>query len=206
MSVDGVVKCGYPGVCVVEGEARACDEFVRRLRGLGWSAMSVRAAEDDDEEFVDDGEDGEGAASRRGIATRVERDWRGRGDERARGGAEARELGAAHERGAAAERVTIGIPSNIINHPRLSKCSFVNVPRLWASSRAWPPDRPTPPPRYRPRRSTPVRPRTPPRRPRQKPPPPRRHPTILSLLPNASPRTKTRSEAATPVNSAHLAL
>jgi hypothetical protein len=26
----------------VQGEARACDEFVRRLRGLGWSAMSVR--------------------------------------------------------------------------------------------------------------------------------------------------------------------
>lgn len=67
LSVDGVVKCGYPGVCVVEGEVQACDEFVRRLRGLGWSAMSVRAAEDDDEEFVDDGEDGEGAASRRGL-------------------------------------------------------------------------------------------------------------------------------------------
>ena len=66
LSVDGVVKCGYPGVCVVEGEVQACDEFVRRLRGLGWSAMSVRAAEDDDEEFVDDG-DGEGAASRRGL-------------------------------------------------------------------------------------------------------------------------------------------
>ena len=66
LSVDGVVKCGYPGVCVMEGEVQACDEFVRRLRGLGWSAMSVRAAEDDDEEFVDDG-DGEGAASRRGL-------------------------------------------------------------------------------------------------------------------------------------------
>ena len=66
LSVNGVVKCGYPGVCVVEGEVQACDEFVRRLRGLGWSAMSVRAAEDDDEEFVDDG-DGEGAASRRGL-------------------------------------------------------------------------------------------------------------------------------------------
>ena len=67
LSVNGVVKCGYPGVCVVEGEVQACDEFVRRLRGLGWSAMSVRAAEDDDEEFLDDG-DGEGAAvSRRGL-------------------------------------------------------------------------------------------------------------------------------------------
>ena len=63
LSVDGVVKCGYPGVCVVEGEARACDEFVRRLRGLGWSAMSVRAAEDDEEEFVDD----EDAVSKRGL-------------------------------------------------------------------------------------------------------------------------------------------
>ena len=54
LAVDGVVKCGYPGVVVVQGEARACDEFVRRLRGLGWSAMSVRLAEDDeeDEDFV----------------------------------------------------------------------------------------------------------------------------------------------------------
>ena len=61
LAVDGVVKCGYPGVVVVQGEARACDEFVRRLRGLGWSAMSVRLAEDDEdevyEEFVLNGSD-----------------------------------------------------------------------------------------------------------------------------------------------------
>lgn len=68
LSVDGVVKCGYPGVCVVEGETRACDEFVRRLRSLGWSAMSVRAAEDDDEEeFDEEFADDKGAVSKRGL-------------------------------------------------------------------------------------------------------------------------------------------
>ena len=54
LAVDGVVKCGYPGVVVVQGEARACDEFVRRLRGLGWSAMSVRLAEDDEDEVYEE--------------------------------------------------------------------------------------------------------------------------------------------------------
>ena len=49
LAVDGVVKCGYPGVVVVQGEARACDEFVRRLRGLGWSAPSGSLLIDDDD-------------------------------------------------------------------------------------------------------------------------------------------------------------
>ena len=71
LAVDGVVKCGYPGVVVVQGEARACDEFVRRLRGLGWSAMSVRLAEDDEdeenEEFVLNGSDKFSASASRGL-------------------------------------------------------------------------------------------------------------------------------------------
>ena len=56
---------------VVQGEARACDEFVRRLRGLGWSAMSVRLAEDDEdevyEEFVLNGSDKFSASASRGL-------------------------------------------------------------------------------------------------------------------------------------------
>jgi hypothetical protein len=40
-------------------------------------------------------------------ATRVERDWRGRGDERAGDSAEGRGSGPVHERGASAKRVTI---------------------------------------------------------------------------------------------------
>jgi hypothetical protein len=70
LAVDGVVKCGYPGVVVVQGEARACDEFVRRLRGLGWSAMSVRLAEDDEDEVYEvvlNGSDKFSASASRGL-------------------------------------------------------------------------------------------------------------------------------------------
>jgi len=67
----------------VQGEARACDEFVRRLRGLGWSAMSVRRlrglgwsamsvrlAEDDEDEVYEvvlNGSDKFSASASRGL-------------------------------------------------------------------------------------------------------------------------------------------
>ena len=111
LAVDGVVKCGYPGIVVVQGEARACDEFVRRLRGLGWSAMSVRLAEDDEaevyEDFVLNGSDKFSASASRGLRRGWSEIGEDGGDERAGDSDEGCGSGPVHGRGASAERVTI---------------------------------------------------------------------------------------------------
>ena len=47
LGLGGFSKPGYPGIIVVEGRFDDCETYVSRLKRLSWKAMSVRVAEEE---------------------------------------------------------------------------------------------------------------------------------------------------------------
>ena len=58
LHLGGYSRPGYPGAIFVEGESDCVDEFVRRIKGLRWQALQVRAEEEGESRVCGDGVDG----------------------------------------------------------------------------------------------------------------------------------------------------
>ena len=58
LHLGGYSRPGYPGAIFVEGESASVDEFVRRIKGLRWQALQVRAEEDGESRVCGNGAEG----------------------------------------------------------------------------------------------------------------------------------------------------
>ena len=58
LRLGGYSRPGYPGAIFVEGELESVDEFVRRIKGLRWQALQVRAEETGSLRVFGDGMEG----------------------------------------------------------------------------------------------------------------------------------------------------
>lgn len=47
LHLNGISKPGYPGIIIVEGDGLEVDEFITRIKGLNWQAITVRHEETD---------------------------------------------------------------------------------------------------------------------------------------------------------------